>query len=154
MPPTRRRPSTKVLTISAVALLVVLAGGFAITRWLSTENRERDALYTLVRAEAAGNADAVLKQLDGCDAACAAKVRAFVPRTAGSGAVKIAMLSSRTQYTFGDKTGVSRVVWVHGIDSRPIVQCVVVRRHGGPLTERSVSLLRLGAPLADNEDSC
>jgi hypothetical protein len=156
VPPTRprRRPSTRVLTIAAVATLVVLVGGFLSTRWLSTENRERDTLFDLVSAEASGNAGAVLEQLDGCDAACAAKVRAFVPRTKGAGAVKIAMLSSGTQYSFGDTTGVSRVVWVHGVDSRPIVQCVVVRRHGGPLTERSVSLLRLGAPLADNEDSC
>jgi hypothetical protein len=148
------RPSTRVAVIATLALLVVLVGGFAATRWLSTENRERDTLYDLVRAEASGNPDAVLKQLDGCDAACAAKVRAFVPRTRGAGAVKIAMLSSGTQYSFGDRTGVSRVVWVHGVTSRPIVQCVVVRRHGGPMTERSVSLLRLGAPLADNEDSC
>lgn len=148
------RPSTRVAVIAGLALLVVLVVGFAATRWLSTENRERDTLFDLVSAEASGNPDAVLKQLDGCDAACAAKVRAFVPRTKGAGAVKIAMLSSGTQYTFGDKTGVSRVVWVHGVTSRPIVQCVVVRRRGGPLTERSVSLLRLGAPLADNEDSC
>jgi hypothetical protein len=156
--PARRRPlprpSTRVAVIAALALLVVLVGGFAATRWLSTENRERDTLYDLLRAEASGDPGAVLKQLDGCDAACAAKVRAFVPRTRGTGAVKIAMLSSGTQYTFGDRTGVSRVVWVHGVTSRPIVQCVVVRRHGGPMTERSVSLLRLGAPLADNEDSC
>jgi hypothetical protein len=152
--PPLRRPSRRLTAIVTIVTLVVLAGGFAATRWLSTENRERDTLYDLVRAEASGNPDAVLKQLDACDAQCAAKVRAFVPRTKGAGAVKIAMLSSRTQYTFGDKTGVSRVVWVHGVTSRPIVQCVVVRRHGGPLTERSVSLLRLGAPLADNEDSC
>lgn len=157
MPPVRRplrRPSTRVAFIAAVATLVVLVVGFAATRWLSTESRERDTLYDLVSAEASGNADAVLSHLHGCDAACAAKVRAFVPRTAGRGEVKIAMLDSGTQYTFGDRTGTSRVVWVHGVNSRPIVQCVVLRRHGGPLTERSVSLLRLGAPLADNEDSC
>jgi hypothetical protein len=148
----RRRP--RLLLLAAPALVVFLAISFVVARWLSTENRERDTLFTLVSDEAAGNTDAVLRQLHGCDAACAAKVRAFVPRTAGRGAVKIAMLDSGTQYTFGDKTGTSRVVWVHGVNSRPIVQCVVLRRHGGPLTERSVSLLRLGAPLADNEDSC
>jgi hypothetical protein len=157
VPPVRRplrRPSTRVALIAAAATLVVLVVGFAATRWLSTESRERDAIYDLVRAEASGDPNAVLKQLQGCDAACVAKVRAFTPRTAGPGEVKIAMLDSGTQYTFGEKTGTSRVVWVHGVNSRPIVQCVVLRRHGGPLTERSVSLLRLGAPLADNEDSC
>jgi hypothetical protein len=154
VPVRRRRLSPRVLAIVAVATVVVLAGGFVSARWLTTENRERDALFSLVRAEAAGDAPRVLGQLHGCDSACAAKVRAFLPKVTGPGAVKIARLDSGTSYSFGTKTGTSRVVWVHGVDSRPIVQCVVVSRHGGPLTGRSVSLLRLSAPLADNEDSC
>jgi hypothetical protein len=40
------------------------------------------------------------------------------------------------------------------VESRPVVQCVRVRRKGNPLTGRSVTLLRLSAPLADNEGSC
>jgi hypothetical protein len=147
----RRR---RLLTIAVPLAVAFLAISLVAARFLTTENRERDAIFALVQHEAGGDAAGVLSRLHACDAACAAKVRAFVPRTRGTGAVKIAMLSSGTQYTFGDRTGVSRVVWVHGVTSRPIVQCVVVRRHGGPMTERSVSLLRLGAPLADNEDSC
>lgn len=144
----------RLVAIAVPATLVVLVVGFLAARWLTTENRERDALFTLLEREAAGDADGVLAQLHGCDAACAEKVRAFVPRTKGAGAVKIARLDSGTAYSFGTKTGTSRVVWVHGVDSRPIVQCVVLTRHGGPLTGRSVSLLRLSAPLADNEASC
>jgi hypothetical protein len=152
--PVRRRLSPRVLAVIGVATVVVLAVGFVAARWLTTENRERDALFDLVKAQAAGDPARVLDQLDGCDAACAAKVRAFLPKVTGPGTVKIARLDSGTSYSFGTKTGTSRVVWVHGIDSRPIVQCVVVRRQGGPLTGRSVSLLRLSAPLGDNEDSC
>jgi hypothetical protein len=144
----------RLIAIAVPATVVVLLVGFVAARWLTTENRERDAIFTLLQREAAGDADGVLARLKGCDAACAAKVRAFVPRTRGAGAVKIARLDSGTSYTFGTATGTSRVVWVHGVDSRPIVQCVVVRRQGGPLSGRSVSLLRLSAPLADNEGSC
>jgi hypothetical protein len=144
----------RLLVIAVPATLVVLVVGFFVARWLTTENRERDAIFTLLEREAAGDEQGVLDRLDGCDAACAAKVRAFLPRVEGEGAVKIARLDSGTSYTFGDATGPTRVVWVHGVDARPIVQCVVVRRHGGPLTGRSVSLLRLSAPLADNEGSC
>lgn len=144
----------RLIAIAVPATLVVLLVGFVVARWLTTENRERDAVFTLLEREAAGDDRGVLKHLDGCDAACAAKVRAFLPRVKGAGAVKIARLDSGTSYTFGTKTGTTRVVWVHGVDARPIVQCVVVRRHGGPLTGRSVSLLRLSAPLADNEGSC
>jgi hypothetical protein len=144
----------RLIAIAVPATVVVLLVGFVAARWLTTENRERDAIFTLLQREAAGDADGVLARLKGCDAACAVKVRAFVPRTRGAGAVKIARLDSGTSYTFGTATGTSRVVWVHGVDSRPIVQCVVVRRQGGPLSGRSVSLLRLSAPLADNEGSC
>jgi hypothetical protein len=149
-----RRPSRRLVAIAVPATLVVLAVGFLAARFLTTENRERDAIFTLLQREAAGDERGVLAQLRGCDAACAAKVRAFLPKVTGAGSVKIARLDSGTSYTLGTSTGTSRVVWVHGVDSRPIVQCVVVRRHGGPLTGRSVSLLRLSAPLADNEDSC
>jgi hypothetical protein len=144
----------RLIAIAVPVGVVVLLVGFVAGRWLTTENRERDAIFTLLQREAAGDAPGVLRHLDACDAACAANVRAFVPRTRGAGAVKIARLDSGTSYTLGTSTGTTRVVWVHGVDSRPIVQCVVVRRHGGPLTGRSVSLLRLSAPLADNEASC
>lgn len=144
----------RLITIAVPVTLLVLVVGFFVARWLTTENRERDAIFTLLERQAAGDEQGVLAELHGCDAACAAKVRAFLPRVKGAGAVKIARLDSGTAYTFGTKTGTTRVVWVHGVEARPIVQCVVVQRHGGPLTGRSVSLLRLSAPLADNEGSC
>jgi len=149
-----RRPSRRLLAIAVPVTLLVLVVGFVAARYLTTENRERDAIFTLLQREAAGDERGVLARLHGCDAACAAKVHAFLPRVTGTGAVKIALLSSGTSYTLGTATGTSRVVWVHGVDSRPIVQCVLVRRKGDPLTGRSVSLLALSAPLANNEDSC
>jgi hypothetical protein len=149
-----RRPSRRLLLIAVPVTLVVLVVGFLSARFLTTENRERDAIFTLLQREAAGDERGVLAELHGCDATCAAKVHAFLPKVTGVGAVKIARLDSGTSYTLGTSTGTSRVVWVHGVDSRPIVQCVVLRRQGGPLTGRSVSLLALSAPLADNEDSC
>jgi hypothetical protein len=148
------RNRRRLIAIAVPVTLVVLVVGFFAARWLTTENRERDAIFTLLEREAAGDANGVLAKLEGCDAACAAKVRGFLPKVTGAGTVKIARLDSGSSYSFGAKTAVTRVVWVHGVDARPIVQCVTVRRHGGPLTGRSVSLLRLSAPLADNEASC
>jgi hypothetical protein len=149
-----RRPSRRLVAIAVPVTLVVLAVGFFAARFLTTENRERDAIFTLLQRQAAGDERGVLARLHGCDAACAAKLHTFLPKVTGAGAVKIARLDSGTSYSLGTSTGTSRVVWVHGVDSRPIVQCVVLRRQGGPLTGRSVSLLALSAPLADNEDSC
>lgn len=143
------------LLVYAVPIgIVFIALSIVVARFLTTENRERNAVYDVLRSEAAGDAAAVLAQLDACDAACAAKVRAVTPRLRSGGAVKIVLLDSRTAYSLGDDTGYSRVVWVAGVTARPVVQCVLVRRHGSPLTGRSVSLLAVTAPLADNEDPC
>jgi hypothetical protein len=147
----RRR---RLLVIAAPIVVAFLAISFFVARFLTNENTERDDLFALVQHEAAGDLPGVLSRLDGCDAACQAKVRAFLPRVTGSGTVKLAMVDSGTAYSLGTKQAWSRVVWVHGVKGIPIVQCVWVQRSGSPLTERSVSLLRLTAPLADNEDSC
>jgi hypothetical protein len=106
--------------------------------------------------EARGDAGGVLRRLAACDAACAAKVRGFAGRLrapTGDRRVKIARLDSQTAYSLGTSEGWSRVVWVSDVDARPVVQCVRVRRTGA-LTGRSVSLLRITAPLADNAGSC
>ena len=151
----RRR---RLLLIAVPGAVVFLAISLAVARFLTTEGRERDRVYALLRAEAAGDPGAVLARLDACDAACAAKVRAFLPRLGAPGAspasVKIARLDSQTSYSLGVSEGWSRVVWVRDVKARPVVQCVLVRRAGNPLTGRSVSLLRVSAPLADNQDPC
>jgi hypothetical protein len=151
----RRRRRLLAILVPAGLLFVVAA--FAVARFLTIENRERDEIFALVRAEAQGDPRAVLARLSGCDAACAATVRSSTARLrspAGAGGVRIARLDSQTAYSLGTDEGWSRVVWIASADARPVVQCVRVRRHGSPLTGRSVSLLRLTAPLADNEDSC
>jgi hypothetical protein len=147
----RRR---RLLLIAVPATVVFLVVSFFVARFLTTENRERDQIVELLDAEAHGSPQQVLAELDACDAACTAKVRAFLPRLHGPGDVKIARLDSGTAYTLTDAEGWTRVVWVRGVTARPVVQCVRVRREGSPLTGRSVSLLAVTAPLADNEDSC
>jgi hypothetical protein len=136
------------------AVLLFLLAALALARFLTQENRERDRIDQLLVHEARGDVRGVLGMLDACDAACQAKVRAFVPRVSGPGEVKIARLDSGTSYSLGTAEGWSRVVWVRGVTGRPMVQCVRVRRKGSPLAERTISLLRVTAPLADNEQSC
>jgi hypothetical protein len=135
-------------------VLVFLLVAFALARFLTQENRERDRLEQLVTREARGDVAGVLSLLDACDAQCAGKVRRFVPRVQGPGAVKILRVDSATSYSLGTAEGWSRVVWARGTNGRPLVQCVRVRREGGPLAERTITLLRVTAPLANNEQSC
>jgi hypothetical protein len=148
----RRRP--RLIILVAGLLLVFVAVSLVVARWLSTENRERDRLFAIVRAEAARDPAAVIAQLEACDAACAAKVRATVGRIPRGDDPRLVLVESATAHTLGTAEGWTRVVWVPRPTGRPLVQCVRVRREGGPVTARSVSLLRLTAPLADNEDPC
>jgi hypothetical protein len=146
-----RRP---LVLVPLIALFVVVA--FGLARFLTQENDERDRLETLVTREARGDTAGVLALLRACDAQCEAKVRAFVPRVAGAGPgnPKIVRLDSDTAYSLGTSEGWSRVVWVRTPEARPVVQCVRVRREGGPFAGRTITLLRVTAPLADNEQSC
>jgi hypothetical protein len=142
------------LTIIVPAVVAFLALSFGIARFLTVEGQERDAVAALLRDEAAGDAGAVAARLEGCPAACRQRIAAFLPRLRGPGAVKIARLDSGTSYSLGTAEGWTRVVWVRGAHGVPVVQCIRVRRQGSPVAGRSVSLLRLSAPLADNEGSC
>jgi hypothetical protein len=70
------------------------------------------------------------------------------------GPVKIIRLDSETAYSVRPAEGWTRVVWAPDERSRPVVQCVRVRRGGNPLTGMTVTLLHLQAPLKDSEGSC
>jgi hypothetical protein len=144
-----RRP---LILVPAALLFLLVALGLA--RFLTQENRERGRVEELLRLEARGDVRGVAGALETCDAGCRAKVGRFVPRVAGTGEVKIVRLDSSTSYSLGTAEGWSRVVWVRGPAGRPLVQCIRVRRNGSPLAGRTISLLRVTAPLADNEQSC
>jgi hypothetical protein len=137
-----------------LAVIVFLAISAVLARWLSTEGVERDKVHTLLQAEARGDAAAMLRQLHDCnDAAC----RAIVERNARTlrrrGDVKIVSYESGTSYALGAATGKTRVAWTSLQQGLVEVQCVTVRRAGSALAGRSVTLLRISAPI-DRQGSC
>ncbi|HTA15869.1 MAG TPA: hypothetical protein VK781_13520, partial [Solirubrobacteraceae bacterium] len=69
-----------------------------------------------------------------------------------AGSVKILSLTSHTAYSPTGATAPTRVAWTV-IGRLPVVQCVVVKRTGNPLTGVSVALLSLSAPIP-NEGDC
>jgi hypothetical protein len=124
-------------------------------RWLSTENRERDAVLALLRDQARGDAAAMLRRLPGCagDPRCPAVVVDDARRLRRPGEVKILRYDSGTSYALGSATGTTRVVWAVLDRGLPEVQCVVVRRKGSLLTGHSITLRRLSRPIG-RESSC
>jgi hypothetical protein len=134
-----------------VLLFLVISGELA--RFLSVENSERSAEEALIRAEARGDANAMLRQLIGCSrsASCAASVRANASSLRRSGTVKILSLKSSTEYSLTGATGKTRLAWTV-IGRLPVVQCVEVRRTGSVVGGITVTLLSLSAPISNEAD--
>ena len=138
----------------ALALVVFLAISAVLARWLSTEGVERDKVEMLLQAQARGDALSMLHQLHGCgDPACRAIVAHNARTLKRRGDVKIVSYESGTSYALGSSTGPTRVAWTSLQQGLVEVQCVTVRRSGSALAGRSVTLLRISAPI-DRQGSC
>jgi hypothetical protein len=143
----------RLVTLIAYGAIVLLAISFLLARYLSTENRERDAVYALLRDQARGDARAMLERLDGCDARCRANVEANARRLKRAGEVKILAYSSSTSYSLGHAEGPTRVAWTIVNRQLPVVQCVQVERTGNVLAGATINLLRLSVPI-DRQGTC
>jgi len=142
------------LPLILAAVVVFLAISVELARWLSTESDERDRVVRLLEAEARGDAAGMLTRLHGCgDAACRATVERNARTLKRRGAVKIVNYDSGTSYALGSATGRTRVAWTSLEQGLVVVQCVSVRRGGSALAGRSVTLLRISAPI-DRQGSC
>jgi hypothetical protein len=139
----------------ALGVLIFLVLSFGVTRWLTRENRERDAVLHVLQAQARGDATGVLDELTGCagDPRCSALVRANARRLRRDGAVKILTYESGTRYALGDATGPVRVAWDIGTRGDTVVQCIQVHRRGAAFLGGAVELRHVSAPIA-REGSC
>jgi hypothetical protein len=137
------------LITAGVLVFVVLSG--LLARFLTVENVERDAVLGLLRAQARGDAPAMLAMLRGCSADCRRTVSADAATLRGPGPVTILNSRSSTAYSLTGATGKTRVAWK--IPSRlPVVQCVLLRRSGSVLGGLSVTLLTVGPPIPGESD--
>jgi beta-lactamase class A len=143
----------RLVSFVALGAIVFLAISFLLARYLSTENRERDAVYALLRDQARGDAQAMLRRLNGCDARCRANVEADARRLKRAGDVKILAYGSSTSYAHGHAEGPTRVAWTIVNKQLPVVQCVQVERTGNVLAGATINLRRLSVPI-DRQGTC
>ena len=124
-----------------------------LARGLTATARERSAVTGLVRAEATGDAHAVLARLPACahDAACASATAGRIGRLRRTGVVQILQYLPSTELALTNQVGTGRVAWRAG-QGLPVVQCVRVQRKG-PLTGGGVELLSISPPI-NNQASC
>lgn len=132
----------------------VFAGlSLLLARGLSASGAERSRVLEVVRQQARGDAAAVLGDMPACRAepACVLATRDRVRRLTRPGRVEILTYMPSATLALTRRIGTGRVAWRAGT-SRPVVQCVRVRRDG-PLTGGTVELLSMSDPIA-NDGSC
>ena len=143
---TRRRVA---IALAVVAFLAVSA---IVARWLQADNAERAKVERLLTAQGRGDASAMAREIEDCDAACRASLDGLAERLSRPGELEIVRYDSQTAHALGGATGPTRVVWqLPG--TLPTVQCVGVRRTGNVLTGPGVTLVGLSAPIG-REASC
>ena len=142
----------KRLLLIAAAVVALLGISFLVARWLNNDTVERGKVTKLLEDQIRGDANAMLRRLEGCDAACAAVVRRNAERLRAKGELKIALYQSQTAHALTSRTRFTRVVWFTP-GRLTTVQCVLVRRKGNVFAGMTVSLLRVTAPIG-RESSC
>jgi hypothetical protein len=134
-------------------VFVFLGISALLARGLTGPGNERSRVLDLLRAQARGDATAVLAMLPACRAqpACAQVTRDRVAQLERPGDVQILTYAPSVRIALTRQLGTGRVVWRAGT-SLPVVQCVRVRRDG-PLTGADVELVAISAPIG-GEESC
>ncbi len=144
---------TRLLLAIGFIAFVFLGVSALLARALSDTGSERAAVLALVRAQARGDAPAVLARLPRCarEPACEEAARDVVRGLKRPGRVEILQYRPSTQIALTRQIGTGRVAWRAGA-GLPVVQCVRVQREG-PLTGGRAELLSISAPI-DPQGSC
>jgi hypothetical protein len=134
---------------------VFLGISLLLTKALVGSGTERASVLAVLKAQARGDAAAVLRELPECrrSAPCSRVARERTARLARPGRVQILNFVPSVQVALTDRRGTARVAW--RTDRKPlpvVVQCVVVRRKG-PLTGGGVELVSISNPIG-LESSC
>jgi hypothetical protein len=132
----------------AFGVFLFLGISLLLARALVGAGNERADVLDVLRAQARGDADAVLDRLPQCarSPTCARVTRARTARLRRPGKVEILNYTPSTQAAFVNQTGTARVAWRTQDRRFPVVQCVVVRREG-PLTGGGVELVSISNPV-------
>ena len=133
----------------AIGIVLFLIISALLARAFSANGAEQSAITGLIKAEASGDANRVLGDIVDCRTMPTCRQRAIgnAADLKHSGAVSIAQLTPSTSFSLAGEEGTARVAWVVG-GSKPVTQCVRVRRTGNVLTGLRVQLLAVTPGLA------
>jgi hypothetical protein len=142
------------LALIGVGVIAFLAVSALLARAWSADGAERSAITTLLKAEARGDAAAMVARIQNCgdSAACQARVHANVAALTRPGAFSILQLEPSAGFSLSGTLGTARIAWKTA-SSLPIVQCVRVKRAGDVLSGLRIELLAI-SPRIKTDGNC
>ena len=145
---------THIFILVGFGAFIFLGISLMLARALSATGTERSRVVEIVKAQARGDAKAVLARIPACarEPACASSTGSFVAKLRRPGDIAILQYRPSVQIPLTRAVGTGRVAWRAGSNGFPVVQCVRVRRDG-PLTGAAVDVLSISAPIG-REASC
>lgn len=147
----RRRYMLALIALGVVLFVVISVG---LARVFGANGAEQSAITSLVKAQAAGDQQAMLALIHGCagSAGCRTRVADNAVNLKRPGPVTVIQLQPSTSFSLGGMVGTARVAWRAG-SSLPIVQCVRVRRAGDVFGGLTVQLVEISVRIS-SDSSC
>jgi hypothetical protein len=147
----RRRSQLIALIAAALVLFLLISAGLA--RVFNAQSSEREAVTALIAAEARGDQAAVTARIAGCAASapCRARVATDVSALKRAGTVSVLEYTG-TGFGLGGASGTGRIAWEIVDSTRPIVQCVRVKRTGNVFSGFRIELLELSKRIKSDAD--
>jgi hypothetical protein len=133
------------IALISAGVILFLAVSALLARVWSGDSAEQSAVTALIQQEARGNGSAMIATMHDCapSAACRARAREDAADLKRSGAVSVLQYQSSTGFSLGSTLGTARIAWEVIDSTKPIVQCVRVRRAGNALTGIHIELLEI-----------
>ena len=140
------------LIVLCVAVFLVISA--LLARVWSSDSAEQSAVTALIRAEARGDAAAMIATIKGCSASAACRQRAQEDAASlhHPGSVSVIDYNASTGFSLGSTLGTARVAWEIVGQTKPVVQCVRVRRAGDAISGITIELLKISKRIDSGSD--
>jgi hypothetical protein len=138
------------IALIAAGVVVVLFVSAVLARVWNGDAAEQSAVTSLLRDEARGDPAAMVAAIRGCagNPACRARATYDAATLKRPGSVSILQYEPSTGFSLTGTLGTARVAWEIIDETRPITQCVRVRRAGNALSGIRIELLAITRRLA------
>jgi hypothetical protein len=143
------------LIAAIVAALVVFGVVSALlARIWSGDGAEQSAVTALISDEARGDAAAMIADIRGCSASTACRARATYDAATlkHPGHVSVIDYGASTGFSLTSTMGTARVAWEIVDETKPVVQCVRVRRAGNVFSGITIELLKISKRINSGAD--